>query len=165
MSGHTNLAIPEAPEPSEEEGESNRELMEAFASVLIAERIHSQAATALAEASTVHKHAMNAAEARMKEAWDKIAALMQETGEYEVKLPGSSCDYRISYTQGAESVKIPDAAGVPDEFAKMERVPKKAEIAKHLKALREQDAPMPNWATLERGENKLGYKVVKKALT
>lgn len=102
------------------------------------------------------------AEKAMQAAWDGIAALMAESGEYEVLLPGRANDYRISYGAARESVQVADADAVPDAFVRLERKPLKKEIGEHLKALRESGEAMPNWATLEKGERKLGYRLVKK---
>jgi hypothetical protein len=87
---------------------------------------------------------------------------MSETGEVEVMLPDENHDYKIAWSTPPEVVDVPDAAAVPDEFVKVERVPKKKEILDHLKSLRESGSAPPNWATIERNPGKLTYRLVKK---
>lgn len=102
------------------------------------------------------------AEKVIEAAWGEIAALLAETGEYEVLLPGRANDYKIGYGPPRESVEIIDEEAVPDQFVKLERNPMRKEIGEHLKGLRETGEAMPNWARLEKGERRLTYRLVKK---
>jgi Siphovirus Gp157 len=97
------------------------------------------------------------ADAMQRAALAEIDSLMKETGEYEVIIPGTDCDYKINYSTPRESLKIADDAAVPDEFCKIERVPKKREITEAIKS-----GSQFNWASLERGEPKIQYKTIKK---
>ena len=80
-----------------------------------------------------------------------------------MRCPGSGQRLPDRPTTPAESVKIEDAAAVPDEWVELERVPKKREIAKLLKGMRDAGQPMPNWGDAGRGEAKLAWRAVKKS--
>lgn len=107
------------------------------------------------------KGAILSAEKRAELAQEKISAAMKETGEYELLIPCTAVDYKIAYSTLRESVKA-DAECCPDEFVKIERKPRLKEIGDYLKTLREKGERLPNWATLEKGEPKLGWSAVKK---
>lgn len=141
--------------------EHQQKLIRAFAEVLKAEDAMSAAKAKLAEVTTPLEIAANQAEHALGVAWVEVQKLMAETGEVEVRLLGSVTDYKIGWSNPPERVKAePDAT--PDEFCKIERKPKLKEIGVHLKELRDSGQPLPNWASLERGEPKLVWKAVKK---
>ena len=98
------------------------------------------------------------------EGWGRIAALMAETGEVEVRLPSSTPghEFRVYRRPPHQSVSVTDADAVPDEFVKLERKPRLKEIGDHLKALRDAGWALPNWAALKSGEAKLAYKLQKR---
>lgn len=140
-------------------------MMTAFVRVLRAEDRIRLAKSELDDATSRLKLEINQGEHDLAVAWEGMQALMAETGEVETTLPGAANDYRIHWTSPRESVKVEDADAVPDEWCKIERKPKLAEIGKMLKGLAATGGQFPNWATLERGEAKLAWKAVKKALT
>jgi hypothetical protein len=86
----------------------------------------------------------------------EIQQEMADTGEYEILVQGEYTDYKIYWGGGRESVKVENPDAVPDEFCKIERKPKLREIAEHLKT------NQVNWAAVEKGSQKLNYKLVKK---
>lgn len=138
-------------------------LLTAFAAVLKAEHYVAEVKAELAEKTARMKADIAEGEGELAAAWAAIAALMAETGEVEVTLPGAATDYRIGWSTPRESVVVEDPAAVPDEWVEVERKPKKAEIAKHLKLLRDhQNMPFPNWGKLEAGERSLQWKAVKR---
>lgn len=105
------------------------------------------------------------AESSIRSAKAEIDALMKETGEYEVLIPGAPgdmMDYVVGYSTPREAVKIPDVEALPEEFVKIEKKAKLREIGEHLKTLRDSSEPWPNWATLEKGEPKLSWKAIKR---
>lgn len=83
---------------------------------------------------------------------------MAATGEYEVNVPGEYCDYRIYFTTPRSSTKVTSPDAVPDEFCKMERIPKLTEIKEYIATV----DTLPNWVTIEASTPKLTYKVSKK---
>lgn len=107
------------------------------------------------------KIAMSKAEARAEDAKQAIANEMRETGEFEVMIAGTVSDYVIGWSTPRESVKA-DASACPDEFVKVERKPLLKELGEHLKKLREAGEPMPNYASLVKGEPVLQWRAVKK---
>lgn len=135
--------------------------LQAFSCVLRAEEAERVAKTELTEATNRLKPLIAQAETEQALAWADIAALMAQTGEVEVALPDVASDFRIGWQAGRESVKA-DPAATPDEFVKIERKPMLKEIGDHLRALREAGQSLPNWASLEKGERKLGYRIVKR---
>lgn len=137
-------------------------VLTAFAAVLRAEEQARLAKVELDRVTTGLRTTINQAEAEQDAAWAEIAALMAETGEPEITLPGEANDFVIGWTTPREAVDVPDAQAVPDEFVQVERKPRKKEIGDHLKTLREQSMPPPNWATFKRGEVKLGYRLKKR---
>lgn len=121
---------------------------------------------ALAEAKADAQRAIqkaNQAEHALALAWDAVASLMAATGEYEAVLPGIDTDYLIAWSKPRESVKVIDPEAVPDEFCKLERKPRLKEIGDMLKECRDNGITLPNWAALEPGQPKLGWKPVKKS--
>lgn len=138
-----------------------QQLLTAFTQVLSAEERIASDKAKLAEVTINLKSAIAEAEIELTEAWKQIEQLLSETGEYEALLPGTVTDYKIGWSSPVERVKAdPDAT--PDEFCKIERKPKLKEIGEHLKAIRAEGQPLPNWASFERGEPKLGWKAVKR---
>ena len=138
-------------------------LLAAFAAVLKAEHFVAEAKGDLAEKTARMKAGIAEGETELAAAWATIAALMAETGETEVTLPGAATDYRIGWSTPRESVVIEDANAVPDEWVEVERKPKKKEIGEHLRRLRDhQNMPMPNWGRLEAGEKRLQWSAVKR---
>lgn len=83
---------------------------------------------------------------------------MAGTGEYEVNVPGEYCDYRIYFTAPRSSTKVSSPDAVPDEFCKMERIPKLTEIKEYLATV----DTLPNWVVIEMSTPKLTYKIQKK---
>lgn len=83
---------------------------------------------------------------------------MATTGEYEVNIPGEYCDYRIYFTSIRSSIKVSSPESVPDEFCKIERIPKLTEIKEYLS----KTDTLPNWAVVESSVPKLTYKIQKK---
>ncbi len=139
-------------------------LLAAFAKVLCAEERISTGKAKLAEVTTTLKGDIAEGELALQDAWKEIEQLLGETGEYEVLLPGTVTDYKIGWSRASERISAdPDAT--PDEFCKIERKPKLKEIGDHLKALRDTGQALPNWASFERGEPKLGWKAVKHKAT
>lgn len=141
--------------------EHEQKFMQAFAEVLKAEDALAEAGKQLAEATTLLGQKKSQAEHALGLAWDEVRKLLAETGEFEVLLTGLVTDYKVGFSYPPERVKA-DADAVPDEFCKVERKPKLKEIGDHLKQLRDAGEPLPNWASLERGEPKLTWKAVKK---
>lgn len=137
-------------------------LMDAFVTVLAAEEDERQAETAIKAVKDTYAAALRQAKQAQEDAWERVAALMAETGEVEVILPDVAHDYKIGYTSTPEVVDAPDVDAVPDEFCKQERVLKKREILDHLKSLREAGESFPNWASIKRNPGRLAYKLVKK---
>ena len=139
-------------------------LLTSFAKVLQAEDKISTGKAKLAEVTTNLKAAIAEGELALRDAWKEIEQLLSETGEYEVLLPGTVTDYKISRSRASERI-VADPDATPDEFCKIERKPKLKEIGDHLKTLRDAGQPIPNWASIERGEPKLGWKAVKHKAT
>lgn len=83
---------------------------------------------------------------------------MAGTGEWELNIEGEYCDYRVYFTTPRSSVKVSDPAAVPDEFCKIERVPRLLEIKEYLAGI----DTLPNWVTVEMSTPKLTYKLQKK---
>jgi hypothetical protein len=137
-------------------------MMEAFVSVLKAEDRIRHAKSELDAVKARVEPEIAAGESELRNAWLAVQALMGETGEVEVVLPGTACDYCIGFDTPREAVKVDDPSAVPDEWVEIERNAKKKEIAKYLKGLRDTGRAMPNWAALERGEPKLSWRAVKK---
>lgn len=98
-------------------------------------------------------------------AWGVIEALLAETGEVSVLLPGDATDYEIYRTVAKESVKVADVMAVPDAFCKTERRPKLKEIGDYIRAQTRASLAAPNWATIELGESKLAWRAKKKTAT
>ncbi len=141
--------------------EHEQKMLDAFGAVLRAEDRVFTVKKRQADAEAAFALERGEAETSLRLAWDEVQKLMGGTGEPEVTLPGTVTDYKIGWSKPPERVKtIADA--VPDEFVKTERVPKLKEIGDHLKELRSKGADLPNWASLERGEPKLGWKAVKR---
>lgn len=91
-----------------------------------------------------------------EEASIAISDEMSANGVIEDIIEGELINYKLYFTTPRMTVKV-DAAAVPDEFCKIERVPKKKEIKEFLEA-----GNQVNWASLERGASNLSYKAVKK---
>lgn len=142
--------------------EGEKELMEAFAKVLSREEILREAEAKLKEATTELSRLVNHAEIDLKQAWEEVDNFLRENGVTETIIPGRHMDYKVSYGTPRESVKVIDPEAVPDEFVKLERKPKLKEIGEMLKKLRESGQALPNWATFQWGERKLGWKAVKR---
>jgi hypothetical protein len=87
-----------------------------------------------------------------------VQEVMAATGEYEVNVSGEYCDYRIYFTTPRSSIKVAAPEVVPDEFCKIERVPRLTEIKEYLATI----DSLPNWATIEVSTPKLTYKIQKK---
>ena len=138
-----------------------QKVKDAFLSILAAEQRITGAKGELEAITATHKQAIAQQETQIAKAWGEIEALMAESGEVEVKLPGTVTDYVIGWSKPRESIKA-DADATPDEFVKIERKPKLKEIGDHLKALRKAGKPFPNWASFEKGEKKLVWKALKK---
>lgn len=83
-------------------------------------------------------------------------AEMKANGVLEDIIQGKLHNYKIAYQKQPERVVV-EADAVPDEYCKIERKPKLAEIKAML-----QDGAQTNWAKLERSEPKLNWKMVKK---
>lgn len=138
-----------------------RRMLAAFAKVLQAEEAISDVKRRKAEAETLLQHELNGRESDLAAAWGEIKKLLDESGEFEVLLPGEATDFKIGWSTPRETVKAePDAT--PDEFCKIERKPKLKEIADHLKQLRAAGLSLPNWASVQLGEPKLTWNAVKK---
>jgi hypothetical protein len=135
-------------------------MMAAFAKVLAAEEAIRVAKVEQSEAMTLLGLKVATSETALAEAWKSIEQLMNESGEFEVLLPGTATDYRIGYSTPRLSAKVESPDAVPDEFVKIERKPKLKEIGDYLKGLPAES--LPNWARLEAGERKLGWKSIKK---
>ena len=137
------------------------DMIDLFAVLLKAEEEAANAKAALAEATNPLQIAVNQADQKVWDAWAAIEAEMKETGEYEVLLNGSVIDYKISWSTPRDRVKV-DAEATPDDFVKIERKPMLKEIGEHLKSLQAEGKPLPNWASIEKGESKLKWAAVKK---
>jgi hypothetical protein len=140
-------------------------LIEAFAEIVKAENQKSAVATAAAEAETRYAAELRAVENVLTAAWGKVEKLLVETGEVSVSLPGAVTDYEIYRTTPRESVKVLDPAAVPEAFCKVERKPKLKEIGDYIRGQQRANLPVPNWASLERGESRLAWRAVKKIAT
>jgi Siphovirus Gp157 len=77
--------------------------------------------------NNVRRHRLDAKSARLRA---MSLAAMQECGIPKIQAP----DLTISIAAGVPSVVITDEAAVPDHLCKIERTPKKNEIAKILKS-------------------------------
>lgn len=142
--------------------EHQQRLLVAFGAVLRVEDAISDVKRRQVEAETLLQQERNRYESELEKAWFEVERLMTETGEVEVLLPGEATDFKIAWSTPRETVKAePDAT--PDEFCRVERKPKLKEIADHLKSLRASGADLPNWASFQLGESKLGWKAVKKS--
>lgn len=95
-------------------------------------------------------------ECERNQARDAIHEDMLLNGVTEDIIDGGMVNYKLYYTTPRQSVKA-DAEATPDEFCKIERVPKLKEIKEFLDA-----GNQVNWASVQLGESKLTYKVVKK---
>ena len=135
--------------------------MRAFAAVLKAEDAQREAEIQLRDETARLKSAVIHSENAAAEAWRAVEALMAETGEVEVTLPGVANDYKVYWSAAGESVKVCDIESVPEAFVKTERKPKLKDIGDHLKQLRDSGQPLPNWASLEKGKPSLAWKPVK----
>ena len=140
-------------------------MLDAFVRVVQAEERQRQIQAAMVQTAAEARTGIAQAEREQADGWATIAALMAETGEVEVTLPGAANDFVIGWSTPRESVDVPDAAAVPDEFVQIERKAKKREIGAHLKALEDAGQAQPNWATLKMGEPKLGYRLAKRGAT
>lgn len=141
--------------------EHEQKLMAAFARILKAEEAEAEAKAELARHEVHANGVVTRAMLQAADAWKEIQSLMNETGEYEVLLPGEVTDFKIGYGSTREVVKVENPDAVPDEFCKLERKPMLKEIGEHIRSLPEEQRP--NWARLERTEAKLGWKAVKKS--
>ncbi len=128
----------------------------AFDEVLAQERAISEAKLEIVTVTTPLEIKKAQAEQALEKAWQHIAALMAETGEFEVLLPGENCDYKIAYSKPRQNVEVDDDA-VPDEFCKLVRTPNKKEIKEMLES-----GAKVNWARLKDGESKLNWRTIKK---
>ena len=110
-----------------------------------------------------HSMLTKTADQEIEEAWEKIGLLLKETGEVESVLPTGmeGYNYKISPRMGVETVDVPDIAAVPEKYIKTERTVKKKELLADLKHMRDENAPVPNYATITRGESKLSLTIVK----
>ncbi len=136
-------------------------LLTAFGSVLRAETAISEVKQRQADVEALLSEEKRCYEAELSTAWEDIKVLMEETGEFEIVLPGEVMDFKIGWSTPRETVKAePDAT--PEEFCKTEKKPKLKEIAEHLNLLRSAGADLPNWASFQIGEAKLGWKAIKR---
>lgn len=136
-------------------------LMAAFATILRAEEAVSEVRTRKQQAEALLGQELNGKEAALEQAVAAMEALLKETGEFEVVLPGEVTDFKIGFSTPRETVKA-DPEATPDAFCKIERKPKLKEIGDHLKAFRDAKLPLPNWASLQLGPTKLQWKAIKK---
>lgn len=141
--------------------EHQAKLMAAFAAILQAEEAVSEVKARKQQAETMLSQELNGKEAALEKVLADMEALLGETGEFEVFLPGEVTDFKIGFSTPRETVKA-DPEATPDAFCKTERKPKLKEIGEHLKALREAGADLPNWATFQLGQSKLQWKAIKK---
>lgn len=102
---------------------------------------------------------LSLAEAASDACRDAVEAYLAETGEYEVNIEGELQNYQIYYTTPRMSVKA-DPEATPDEFVTIERKPRLKEIGSFLEGLPEGETP--NWASIQKGESKLTYRIKKK---
>lgn len=130
----------------------------AFQAVLDAERDLSAAKTELDKATTLLTQAKNGAETRLEKAWVQIELMMAENGEYEVIIPSEGHSYKIGWSTPRQSVKVVDVEALPEDLVKTEKKPKLKEIGDRLK-----EGWKTNAASLEYGEKRLQWKVVKNA--
>lgn len=86
----------------------------------------------------------------------QIDAEMKANGVIEDIYEGNMTNFKVCYQKQPEKVVI-DEDAVPDEYCRIKREPNKTAIKEML-----QSGVQTNWARLERGEDKLTYKVVKK---
>lgn len=91
--------------------------------------------------------------------WEgECARIMRENGVIEDTIEGVVSNYKLFFGTPRRTVDIVDEDAVPDEFVKVERKPKKAEITKAFK-----DAvSLPNWLQWKDGESKFQWRPVKK---
>lgn len=110
--------------------------------------IKSQMAKLSAEKATYERAA--------EEARIALSDEMAANGVTEDLIEGELVNYKLYFPTPRESVKV-DADAVPEEFCKIERVPRLKEIKEHIDA-----GNQVNWASIQLGESKLSYKVIKK---
>ena len=142
--------------------EHQEKIMRAFAKVLEQETNISKRKTELDAATFLLQSEIKKHETIMADAWAEIEALMNESGEYEVILPDTVDNFKISWNRPKESVKVTSVDAVPDEYVKTEKSPRIREIGEYLNTLREAGRPLPNWAAFEKGKKKLQWRRVKK---
>jgi hypothetical protein len=134
--------------------------LQMFAAILSCEMAQS-AAEVEAKALEARAHDIRCiARASLDAAVSAYTDYMHNNGIVEDYLSGNTCDYKISFTTPRESVDVPDANAVPDDFLRMKPEPDKKKIAEHLRSLPE--SSRPNWAAMKLGESKLTWKPVKK---
>jgi hypothetical protein len=145
--------------------EHEQALLVAFAEVIRAEDKIAKANAAIEQVQQEQAATIREGESLLQESWDRIAALLNESGEVSVTLPGAVTDYEIYRTSPRESVKVVDPTAVPEAFCKVERKPKLKDIGDYLRAQARASLSLPNWAALELGETKLAWRAKKKHAT
>lgn len=139
-------------------------MIDAFAEIVRKEQYISAGKTELANVKTQIETDIAQAETELEALWDGFAKLMEESGEFEVVLPGVADDYKIGWSKPRQSVKA-DAEAAPDEFVRIERKAKLKEIGDHMADLIARGDPLPNWCSFQEGNRKLGWKAVKRTTT
>lgn len=138
-----------------------KNLMLTFADILKHEKALTEAEIAAKDSARRHSAIIAQHKTDLDAAWEGMEDLLRETGEIEVVLPGNNTDYRICWQKGRTSISAPDPDAVPDEYCKLERKPMLKQIGVLLDSLTGAGQPLPNWASYERGEDKLVWKPVK----
>lgn len=86
------------------------------------------------------------------------ATIMRENGVLEDVVEGLVSNYKLYFGSPRRTIDIVDENAVPDEWVKIERKPKKREIANAFKDA----ASLPNWLQWKEGEGRFQWRPVKK---
>lgn len=139
-------------------------MIAAFAEIVKQEQYIAAGKVELANIRTQIETDIAQAETELEALWDGFAKLMEESGEFEVILPGVANDYKIGWSNPRQSVKA-DAEAAPDAYVRIERKPKLKEIGELMADLVARNEPLPNWCSFQEGNRKLGWKAIKKTAT
>ena len=136
-------------------------LREAFKALLAAEQEERHAEKALKDSQLILGNALRNRKADVEAAWNAIAALLAETGEYEARIETSNQDYIVHRTKPRGKTVVADIAAVPEEFVRVKREPDLVAIREHFSQYQPEN--LPNWLKFEESEGNWTWKSVKKA--
>lgn len=142
--------------------EHKRLVMNAFVELLKAETDLNKEKEQYSKAKAAMDLAIGQMITSHEKKWEALIALLDETGETEVVLPGATNDYKVAITEPADYIEVPDINAVPEEWTKTETMLKKAEINKYVKGLQEKEEPLPNWVNIVKKPGSWKWKLIKK---